>query len=124
MTKTGYLFVGLVVALAACIAMPASAGTAAYVARAGSGTTCTLAAPCSSMTAAIPVAGLAGEVICLDKGSYSGATFTQTITISCGDDFWEAPGGQIVISTPAGSSVTIEGLVIDAIGSTGTAVFF
>jgi hypothetical protein len=124
MTKTRHLFAGLTVALASCIATPASAATAAYLARAGSGTTCTFTAPCNTMQFAISVAGVAGEVICLDKANFGSASIIQSVTISCGDDLWEAPGGEIRILTPAGSSVSIEGLVLDGTGLSGTAVAF
>jgi hypothetical protein len=120
MTKTRQLFA---VALASCIATPASAA-AAYLARAGSGNACTLAAPCNIMQTAISVAGLAGEVICLDKASFGSAIISQSVTISCGDDLWEAPGTGASINMPAGSSVSIEGLVIDGTGSPGTAFVF
>ena len=70
-----------------------------------------------STTTAVGVAGPDGEVICLDKGSYGGATITQSVTISCGDGLWEAPDGSVTITTSAGSDVVIEGLVID--GATG-----
>ena len=121
MIKTRRLFA---VALAACIATPASAAGPAYLARAGGGTTCTLAAPCNGMATAISVAGLAGEVICLDKANFGSAIISQSVTISCGDDLWEAPGAGISIGTPAGSSVSIEGLVLDGNGVPGTAFAF
>jgi hypothetical protein len=125
MTKTRHLFAGLTLALAACIATPASAaGSTAYLARAGTGTTCTAAVPCSSITPAILAAGLSGEVICLDKANYGGVTIQQSVIISCGDDLWEAPGWVIYINTPAGSSVSIEGLVLDGTGFTGSAATF
>jgi hypothetical protein len=121
MTKTRHLFA---VALASCIATPASAGIA-YLARAGSGTTCTLAAPCNSMNGAISAAGAAGEVICLDKGKFGAAFITQSVTISCGDDLWEVLAEVVsIFNLPAGSSVSIEGLVMDGNGSIGTAFTF
>src|SRR5262245_13423563 len=101
---------GGICALVAAAATPASAGQA-YLSRTGSGTTCSFAAPCGLMLVATPVAGANGEVICLDKGPYAGDTITQSITISCGDGLWEAPAGGVLISTPAGSDVIIEGFV-------------
>lgn len=102
---------------AASFVTPASAVTEAYLKSTGSGSACTLAAPCASMVSAIAAAGAGGEVICLDKGAYSSnVTFniSQSVTISCGDGLWEAPHGEVDINTPAGADVVIEGLVIDA----------
>jgi hypothetical protein len=100
----------------ATAATPASAGIA-FLSHNGGGSTCTLAAPCVLMSTALTVAGANGEVICLDKGFYgfpAGAGLTQSVTISCGDGWWEAPSGSgLFINTPAGSDVTIEGLVAD-----------
>jgi hypothetical protein len=102
-------------------ATPASAGTA-YLSRTGGGGTCSFAAPCASMTVALPVAGFGGEVICLDKGPYGGTVITGPVTISCGDGLWEAPGSTITISTPLVAVVVIEGLVLDGSGGTATAI--
>jgi hypothetical protein len=117
--------------LAACLgglvafhATPASASVA-YLSRTGTGS-CALAAPCGNMPAAIAFAGAGGEVICLDKGSYGGfsSPLTFSITISCGDGLWEAPSGLMVITTPAGADVVIEGLVTDSATSPGTIMSF
>ena len=69
------------------------------------------------------IAGTNGEIICLDKFNYGGTTISQSITISCGDGLWEATGGFIQISTPAGADVVIEGLVIDGLGFSGSVLF-
>jgi hypothetical protein len=124
MTKTRHRFAGLTLALAGCIATPASAGFTVYLAQTGSGTTCSLAAPCGSMSSALSAAGLNGEVICLNKGSYGGGEIDNSVTISCGYDLWEAPTSGIGINTPARSTVSIEGLVADGGAAIGTAVLF
>ncbi len=96
---------------------PANAA-AAYLSRSGSGSSCTLAAPCVNMSIAIGVAGAGGEVICLDKGSYGGGpTISSGLTISCGDGLWEAPGAVLNIIPPAGAAVVIEGLVSDTLAA-------
>jgi hypothetical protein len=118
----GVVFAAAFLALVGFHATPASAGTA-YLARAGTGS-CTQAAPCSGMAAAIGVAGPNGEVICLDKGSYFGATITQSVTISCGDGLWEAPGAGVLINPPVGADVVIEGLVIDGATSGCCSIVF
>jgi len=110
-----------VLALAAA-ATPASAGNVVFVAHNGGGSACTLAAPCGNMPTAVMAAGADGEVICLDKGSYIGAIITQSVTISCADGLWDAPGGLIDINTPAGADVVIEGLAMDELALTGTAI--
>jgi hypothetical protein len=99
----------------AAAATPASAGTAAYLSRTGSGTTCSLAVPCTSMVSAVAVAGTNGEVICLDKGYYGGVSIAQSVTISCGYGLWEA-NGSVDIGLPSGSDAVIEGLVDDGNG--------
>ena len=107
---------------AACLAFvamqapPASAASPAYLRSNGGGNTCTLTTPCANMTGALAVAGAGGEVICLDKGNYSGGFQTSinlSVTISCGDGFWECPDGVIFINTGVGENVVIEGLVLN-----------
>jgi hypothetical protein len=85
----------------ATAATPASAGTA-YLSRPGSGTTCTYQSPCGFIGDALTAAGANGEVICLNKGSYGSYSLgiTQSVTISCGDGLWEAPGEELTINTP------------------------
>jgi len=122
--KKTILFAGLTLALAACIATPAGAGNTAYLAQAGTGTSpCLEAAPCGTMAQAIPAAGLNGEVVCLNRGNFHSAIISQSVTISCGDDLWEAPADIIAINTPAGSSVSIEGLALDGSGASNYSPF-
>jgi Periplasmic copper-binding protein (NosD) len=104
---------------------PATAGTAAYLLRTGSGSACTKAQPCTSMLTAVGVAGAGGEVICLDKGDYGNpAIIGFTITISCGDGLWESAGAAIQINPPAGADVVIEGLVSDRLAFGGPNLYF
>jgi hypothetical protein len=107
----------------AAAATPASAQVA-YLSRTGTMTACSSqSAPCNLMSVAVSTAGAKGQVICLDKGSYGGVTITQSVTISCGDELWEAgAGNNVTISTPAGSDVVIEGLVFDGAGFAATAI--
>jgi hypothetical protein len=109
---------GAICALAfAAAATPASAGNYGFLSSNGTGSACTQAAPCGAMPTALSAAGASGEVICLDKGAYGGVTNSQSVTISCGDGWWEAVAGQVTINAPAGSDVVIEGLVLDGLGS-------
>ncbi len=102
---------------------PASAANAAYLSRTGSGSACTLASPCSSISSAVTAAGAGGEVVCLDKGNYGGVIIPFSITISCGDGLWEAPAAGISIQTPAGAAaVVIEGFVADSLALSGSIV--
>ncbi|RXT51412.1 hypothetical protein B5V03_05430, partial [Bradyrhizobium betae] len=74
---------------------------------------------------AISIAGVNGEVICMDKANYgSGLTIQQSVTISCAGGLWETPAGVININLPAGAIASIEGLVLDGTGFPGTAVQF
>src|SRR5206468_3274513 len=103
------VFFAAFLALVGVHARPASAAGVAYLSRAGTGNTCTSASPCSFMGAAVAAAGTGGEVICLDKGNYSNVIITQSVTVSCGDGLWEAPGTIVTVQTPAGADVVIEG---------------
>jgi hypothetical protein len=114
--RSTFALIGGICALTlAAAATPALAGTT-YLSRTGSGATCTLAAPCTSMNLAVGLAGANGEVICLDKGNYGGVTITQFVTISCGDGLWEAPGSFVMVTTPSFSGASIEGLIADGAG--------
>ena len=98
---------------------PASATSAAFLASTGTGTTCSQVAPCVSMDTAIGVAGVGGEVVCLDKFKYGSASnITTSVTISCGDGLWDTSLPFVNINTPANSKVVIEGLVGDCLGLT------
>ena len=99
--------------LVALRATPSGAAGTAWLARAGGGSSCSLAAPCASMQSALSLVGPGGEIICLDRGSYGGGAILQSVTISCGDGLWEALGGPVGVLTPAGADVFIEGLVSD-----------
>jgi hypothetical protein len=120
MIKTAFLTFALVTATATS----ASATGLAFVSSTGSGTECFQLTPCSSMSTAVGVAGDGGGVICLDKGFYGGANITVGVTISCGDGLWEGASGTVVINTPAGADVVIEGLNLDGVRVVGTAVNF
>jgi len=113
---------------AAALALPASSalasGNTAYLSATGSGSTCTSAAPCNSVTAALSVAGAEGEVICLNRGVYGGTIISQSVTISCPGGQWEAPFGIITVATPANSHVVIDGLVLDNAGLSGFSIRF
>ncbi len=104
----------------------ANAATAAYLSRTGTGSACTQSAPCNNVDIAKGVAGSGGEVICLEKGNYGGQgmIINFTLTISCGDGLWEAPGAQITIDTSSGRDVIIEGLVSDGLLDSGTILNF
>ena len=119
MTKHGVTIaiVGGICALAlAAPATPASAATA-YLSLTGSGSICSIAAPCNDMGPALAVAGPNGEIICLDKGNYGGPGIAQSVTISCGDGLWEALANPVTIFK---GEVVIEGLVVDLQGGGGT----
>ena len=124
MSKPNRVFFAAFLALVGFHATPASAGNTAFLSRTGTGSTCSQAAPCASMSSALTAAGTGGEVICLDKSGYGFAPIAQSVTISCGDGLWEATSAPISINTPAGSDVVIEGLVSDGAGTAGTTMHF
>ncbi|MBW7968810.1 hypothetical protein [Bradyrhizobium sp. BR 10289] len=123
--KKTMLFAGLTLALAA-LTTTSAAGGAVYISRTGSDSaSCVPTQPCASMGKALSVAGVGGEIICMDKSPYgAGFTIQQSVTISCADGLWEAPTGFIFINLPAGAIVSIEGLTLDGTGASGTAIFF
>ncbi|MFT4095688.1 MAG: hypothetical protein QM651_01105 [Rhodoblastus sp.] len=99
------------------LAAPARAASTAFLSSAGSGSSCTPAAPCVNMDTAISAAGAGGEVVCLDKFKYGSASaITASVTISCGDGLWDTSLPLVNVNTPAGSRVVIEGLVGDCLG--------
>ena len=101
-------------ALAAASFAPGAEAATAFLARSGAGSACSLASPCASMSSALAAAGANGEVICLDRGVYGGALILQSVTISCGDGFWETGGAFVTITLQtAAAAATIEGLVND-----------
>src|SRR4051794_25392170 len=75
MSTSAHLLVGLsAVLLPFCLASPAPAGNLhSYVSGNGSGTTCSLQAPCLSIHDAIPATDPGGEVSCLDGGASTAA---------------------------------------------------
>jgi hypothetical protein len=123
MNRSNHIFFAAFLALVGFHATTASAATA-YLSNKGTGTTCSQGTPCAAISSALSVAGLNGEVICLDKGNYGSAGISQSVTISCGYGLWEAPTGAIFINTPAGADVVIEGLVSDNEGISGIIMDF
>jgi hypothetical protein len=81
-----------------------------YVSASGTGTACTLAAPCSSMGLAIAATTNGGIVSCLDSNDYTGAvTITISVMIDCTGT--SASAGPFTV-TGAGIGVKIKNLTI------------
>jgi hypothetical protein len=117
MTKTATLFVGLTVALAAWL----TAGSAyaqiphTWVSSGGSGSACTLTAPCGNFQAAQAATNAGGVISVLDPGDYFGLIITKSLTIRAeGVDggATSTPSGGFWISVDAGPTdvITLEGL--------------
>jgi hypothetical protein len=115
---------GGICALALAAAATPAGAAVAYLSNNAGGDCSSATTPCGSMISAVTTAGTNGEVICLNKGSYGGVEITSSVTISCGDGLWEAPNqnDQVIINTPAGSDVVIEGLVIDGRQALGNSI--
>jgi hypothetical protein len=110
------------------VALPSvSAQAQFYVASNGSGTACTLAAPCRTFQAAHDAAVSGREIKCLTAGDYAEVIVTKSITIDC-----TGTGGAIIASGNAvtvhastpGLVVTLRGLDLQGVGLGPAAVDF
>lgn len=86
---------------------------------------CSRTAPCKTFAGAISKTAAGGEINCLDPGGFGAITITKAITLICdnlqqGGILVAATNG-ITIAVPAGTYVTLSGLYIDGLGSTGVA---
>jgi hypothetical protein len=106
-------------------AMPAHAQF--WVASNGSGTACTRAAPCNSFQAAHDAAPAEAMVKCLDSfdavsgGGNGNLVINRSITIDCtgtNSSMWAGNLPAVSFST-GGNVVTLRGLAIDGLGSSG-----
>jgi hypothetical protein len=123
MGKFTLLSTSLVVMFAALLAAaPARAQNyITFVKSTGSGTMCTLVAPCGSLQAAHDVTSVGGEIHCLDSGFVFGVLIAKSITIDCA-------GQATVIDTIAvaapGIVVTIRNLTLDGFGIYSAGIVF
>ncbi|HTO64162.1 MAG TPA: hypothetical protein VMM15_23225 [Bradyrhizobium sp.] len=99
-------------------ATPALSATA-YVSITGSGATCTPAAPCATLDAAVAVSGAAGKIIILSAGDYQGLTnpitggmtiTTQVSGVAVRQDTLTQP--VFTINAGANDTVTLHGFSI------------
>jgi hypothetical protein len=121
------LCASLAAMLAGALSMPARAQF--YVANNGTGTACTLAAPCRTLQAAYIAASASSfvpEIKCLTAGDYAEMIVTTSVTVDC-----TGTGGAIIASGTAvainGTTpvvVTLRGLVLQGVGLGPTAVAF
>jgi hypothetical protein len=78
---------------------------------------CSRTAPCKTFAGAISKTATGGEINCLDPGGFGSVTITKSITISCpstGTAGITAAGVfGIIVNTPVGAEVLLEGLDID-----------
>lgn len=102
----------------------AVAGDRAYVSKNGVGAACSLAAPCATFFAALTVAGVEGEVICLDSGFFGSLAITNSVSIMCENHIGQAGATINTINTPAGSTVVLNGIDIDERNFGGDALNF
>ena len=86
---------------------------------------CSRTAPCKTFAGAISKTATSGEINCLDPGGFGAVTITKSISISCstGTAGVLVPGTNgIVVNAPDGSTVLIEGLDIEGVGTGLTGV--
>ncbi len=86
---------------------------------------CSRTAPCKTFAGAISKTAAGGEINCLDPGGFGSVTITKSISLICDNNqqagVLVAATNAIIINVPAGTYVTISGLYIDGLGSTGVA---
>ncbi|MEG3146481.1 hypothetical protein U1839_17650 [Sphingomonas sp. RT2P30] len=85
---------------------------------------CSRATPCLTFAGAIAKTDAGGEIDCLDPAGYGAVTITKSIALIC-DNIQQAGvlvsgSDGIVINVSAGTYVTLSGLYIDGLGSTGS----
>ncbi len=113
-------------AAAMVLAAPASAqATRTWISGVGDDANpCSRTAPCKTFQGAIAKTAAGGEINCLDPGGFGGLTITKAIQIICDNTqagVLVAATNGIIINVPTGTFVTLSGLYIDGLGSTGVA---
>ena len=81
---------------------------------------CSRTAPCKTFQGAISKTATGGEINCLDPGGYGGVTITKSITLKCRyteGGVLVAGTNAIVVNAAATSTVVLEGLDINGLGS-------
>jgi len=124
MTKIVLLSAGFTAMLT--VALPSVPARAQfYVSKDGTGTACTLAAPCRTFQAAHDAAVAGREIKCLTPGDFAEVIITKSITIDCTDVGGAiiASGHAVEVNTP-GLVVTLRGLDLQGVGLGPTAVDF
>lgn len=128
-----YLFKRIALILAAMagsvllLSAPASAqATRTWISGVGDDANpCSRTAPCKTFAGAISKTAAGGEINCLDPGGFGAVTITKSIQLICDNQqqagVLVAATNGIVINVPAGTYVTLSGLYIDGLGSTGVA---
>jgi hypothetical protein len=90
-----------------------------YLSSTGSGTACTLAAPCLFISDAVAATNSGGMVTCLGSGAIFGGTIDKSITIDCGGS--TAWARNVIQINGAGIVVRIRNLTINGVNTGGTA---
>ena len=124
MLRNKFLLIGSAAAFLAFAVPSANAQTRTWVSGVGNDANpCSRTAPCKTFAGAISKTAAGGEIDALDPGGFGALTITKAITIDGG-------GGQvasvlvagtngIVVSAPAGATVTLRNLRINGIVGTG-----
>lgn len=113
-------------AAAMFLAAPASAqATRTWISGVGDDVNpCSRTAPCKTFAGAISKTAAGGEINCLDPGGFGALTITKAIQIICDNTqagVLVAATNGIIINVPTGTFVTLSGLYINGLGSTGVA---
>jgi hypothetical protein len=131
MTKFVFLSAGLATVLVVSLpSAPAQAlNNKSWVSSTGSGSTCTRALPCGNFQTAHDQTNAGGEIGVVDSGDYGALVISKAISIIAeGVDatIISAGAGSAAIafssSTPPTDVVTLQGLVIDGLGTGGIGI--
>src|SRR3569623_177158 len=108
-----------------CIAPASAQATRTWISGVGDDVNpCSRTAPCKTFQGAFPKTAAGGEINCLDPGGVGALSITKAIQIICDNTqsgVLVAATTGITINVPAGTYVTLSGLYLDGLGSTGVA---
>ena len=121
----------LAFALAAFTALPAFAAQRTFVASYGNdanaSTNCSIAAPCRTFAASLPVTSNGGEVVALDSAGYGAITIVRSVTIigppGIHAGITVSGGTAVLVGAPPDSTVTLRGLEIVNLTSGGSGIY-
>lgn len=126
MTKTRQLTATIFAVLIIVLLLPNTKAhaqaSAAFLSANGTGTACSITAPCSTVSAAISAVVTGGIIYCLGTGEYfaNGATINKTLTIDCPGSSIDAGASDGLIINGAGIVVRLRNFSLRGFGAFST----